>query len=767
MANVLEYTLSLNDKVSDKLTQIGIANDKQLATWAAVQQKVVNAEKTLTDCGVSIGSLRERIEALKAERDWIPADNIEAIKRNNQAIQEATDKIRGLENIGVNDSLVAFEEAAPSISKIEVNILQLTNSLNAVQACINDTTQEWVEYAEVDKVDEDDIENVEEAKEKLDSLADAMESANNVGSGGIKSWLGNIKSMKIVNPINLVGKAIGKLSPYMKAASAAYDKQSQAETGLAAAMRLHTGASDEEIESIKQLTSAQQSLGVISDRVQMSGAQQLASFVNNKGSIETLIPAMNNLLAQQKGLNATESDAANIGNLMGEAMKGNTSALTNMGIKLSSTQERILKYGDEAQRAATLAQAITDNVGDANQALAATPEGGLKQHANTMEDLQERIGKFYKSIQSSLLPVFNVISGALDDVVSWFEQNKETVTSTISAIAVVFEKVFSIVGDVVVGAIDFFGGWIAKLREGNTPLTILSIALGSLATAVTLIATAKSIWTAVQNGLNLSLLACPLTWIIAMGIALIGVITYLCYKINGWGSLWDGIVGFMKYSFMAYVDTVKLYFDTLVNGIMIGIDKIKLGWYKAKEAFGLGDSSENQEAIKQITADMEERQKAISDGADKVKENLLKAKESLAGIDMSWNSEKSLSDVTNGLKEKLGMGGASPAPGTKDTVVTDDLTHDKTGLLPEKGNGNNNGSALSPGTGNGNNSAGAGAGTSSAISTGGSRSSSVTINLKSLVETLSFGSYEGDRDTMQRDLESRLIRVLEMANSAM
>ncbi|MDE6483481.1 MAG: hypothetical protein K2L01_06980 [Rikenellaceae bacterium] len=252
-----------------------------------------------------------------------------------------------------------------------------------------------------------------------------------------------------------------------------------------------------------------------------------------------------------------------------------------------------------------------------------------------------------------------------------------------------------------------------------------------------------------------------------MGIALIGVITYLCYKINGWGSLWDGIVGFMKYSFMAYVDTVKLYFDTLVNGIMIGIDKIKLGWYKAKEAFGLGDSSENQEAIKQITADMEERQKAISDGADKVKENLLKAKESLAGIDMSWNSEKSLSDVTNGLKEKLGMGGASPAPGTKDTVVTDDLTHDKTGLLPEKGNGNNNGSALSPGTGNGNNSAGAGAGTSSAISTGGSRSSSVTINLKSLVETLSFGSYEGDRDTMQRDLESRLIRVLEMANSAM
>ena len=71
---------------------------------------------------------------------------------------------------------------------------------------------------------------------------------------------------------------------------------------------------------------------------------------------------------------------------MGEAMKGNTSALADMGIKFTAAQEQMLKYGDEAQRAAALAQAITDNVGEANQALAATPEGGLQKHANTMDD---------------------------------------------------------------------------------------------------------------------------------------------------------------------------------------------------------------------------------------------------------------------------------------------------------------------------------------------------------------------------------------------
>lgn len=705
MANVLEYILSLEDRVSGKLTKIGIANDKQLAVWAKVQRKVVDADNTMANCGTTIGSLRERIEALKAEKEWIPANDINAIRRTNKEIKSLNDKINRL---------------------------------------------------------------------------------NKVGNGGINSWFGKLKSAApqlavLANPLMLVGKAVEGVGNYMKAAQEAWDKQLQSEAGLTAAMRLHTGASDEEIASIKRLISTQQSLGVISDQVQMSGAQQLATFVQNTGSIEALVPAMNNLLVQQKGLNATESDAANIGNLMGEAMKGNTSALADMGIKFTAAQEQMLKYGDEAQRAAALAQAITDNVGEANQALAATPEGGLQKHANTMDDLQERIGKLQKSIKGMLLPVFNIISGALEGVVSWFEQNQETIMTVINTISQAIRSAFSVISIVIDGASRFFGWWNDKLKEGNTIITIVSVLLGALAMSMAIftikakamvmwtkmVSGAKMAWAAIQNGLNLSLLACPLTWIIAMGIALIGVITYLCYKIEGWGSLWDGVVGFMKYAFMAYVDFVKLYFNALVNWIMIGVDKIKLKWYEFKEALGLGDSSENQAAIKQITADMEERQKAISDGADKVKENLLKAKESLSGIDMSWNSEKSLSDVTNGLKEKLGMGGASSAPGTDDTVLTDDPTQNTTGLLPGSGNGKNNDSALLPGTGRGNNSVGTGVGTSSAISTGGSRSSSVTINLKSLVETLSFGSYEGDRDTMQRDLESRLIRVLEMANSAM
>lgn len=99
MANILEYTLSLNDRISGKLTKIGIANDKQLATWAKVQQRVKSADSTMQKCGVSIGSLRERVAALRAEKEWIPASNINAIRRTNIEIKTLEGKIQRLESV--------------------------------------------------------------------------------------------------------------------------------------------------------------------------------------------------------------------------------------------------------------------------------------------------------------------------------------------------------------------------------------------------------------------------------------------------------------------------------------------------------------------------------------------------------------------------------------------------------------------------------------------------------------------------------------------
>ncbi len=198
-----------------------------------------------------------------------------------------------------------------------------------------------------------------------------------------------------------------------KAAKEAYDAASEGETKLATVMRQRMAASDAEIQSIMDLTTAQQKLGVVEDDVQKSGAQQLATFLTQTDSLRTLIPAMNDLLAQQKGYTATAQDAVTVGNMMGKVMQGQTSALRRVGITFSAAEEAALKYGSEEQRAAMLAQIITNNVGHMNAALAATPSGRLQQVSNALGDIQESFGGAIAKIGTVFLPVLNTVASVL------------------------------------------------------------------------------------------------------------------------------------------------------------------------------------------------------------------------------------------------------------------------------------------------------------------------------------------------------------------
>ena len=61
--------------------------------------------------------------------------------------------------------------------------------------------------------------------------------------------------------------------------------QVEAETKLANNMRNTMDATDDEIDSIKELCAAQQRLGVIGDEVQLAGAQELATYLEKKSSL--------------------------------------------------------------------------------------------------------------------------------------------------------------------------------------------------------------------------------------------------------------------------------------------------------------------------------------------------------------------------------------------------------------------------------------------------------------------------------------------------
>lgn len=198
-----------------------------------------------------------------------------------------------------------------------------------------------------------------------------------------------------------------------------YKVQEQAEVRLQTIMQQRMGASKEQIQQIKDYASELQGVGVLGDEVLLTGGQQLASFLNSQESLQTLMKSMADLTAQQKGVDATASDATTYANMIGKAMANNSlSSLTRSGITVTEEeQKRFEAFTNEEEKAAYLAQIIKNNVGEMNKALANTPTGKIQQMKNAWGDLKETLGSIASSVLASisgyLTTIINKINTAL------------------------------------------------------------------------------------------------------------------------------------------------------------------------------------------------------------------------------------------------------------------------------------------------------------------------------------------------------------------
>lgn len=232
-----------------------------------------------------------------------------------------------------------------------------------------------------------------------------------------------------------VGLSVAAIVNYGKEAVKAYDTQVQGEMKLATVMRRTMGASNAEIQSILDLTAAEQQLGVVGDEVQLAGAQQLSTYLHLSSSLQTLLPVMNDLAVQQYGFNVSEEQATSVAKLFGKVMNGQTSVLTRYGFTVSAAQERVLKYGTEAERAATLADIVSQKVGGMNAAMASTPTGRMQQLKNTMGDIKEQFGQAVRTIGTVFLPVLNAVGSALAGIATIANKVAQTIANVFGGTA--------------------------------------------------------------------------------------------------------------------------------------------------------------------------------------------------------------------------------------------------------------------------------------------------------------------------------------------
>ena len=240
-------------------------------------------------------------------------------------------------------------------------------------------------------------ESVDKLKQVLSEVGGSIESITK-GSDKLKVSLLNFN--QAVAAIQNVASALSQVSSAISGMTQFYAAQVEAETKLQTVMRNTMNASDAEVQSIKDLCSAQQELGIIGDEVQLAGVQELATYASKKSSLETLIPVMNDMIAQQYGFNATQESAVNIATMMGKVFAGQTSALSRYGYTFTEAQEQILKFGTEEEKAATLAEVVRQSVGGVNAELAKTDTGRMVQLNNAIGDIKEQVGQMLIPFQS-------------------------------------------------------------------------------------------------------------------------------------------------------------------------------------------------------------------------------------------------------------------------------------------------------------------------------------------------------------------------------
>lgn len=336
--------------------------------------------------------------------------------------------------------------------------------------------------------------------------------------------------------------SVKQLISFGNACIEAYNVQAEAETKLEEIMKQRFNSTEQGIQSIKNYASELQNLGVVGDEVQLSGAQQLATFLQTEDALKTLMPAMADLAVQQNGVNVTSENMVSIGNMMGKAMQGQTSALTRVGITMTEAQEQVMKFGTEEERASMLAEIITDNVGHMNEVMAQTDAGKIQQAKNAMGDLKEEIGARLIPIQAVFYSNFANLCTLLGT----------TLCSVIDTLTVAFTNLNTF------------------MTEHETLVQVLAIAIGTLTTAFVAYNIAQNastiiigLYCAVTDlatlattafSTALTILTSPISLvIIAIGALIaIGVVLYKNWDDiskwaqETWNNIKDSIVGFVE-----------------------------------------------------------------------------------------------------------------------------------------------------------------------------------------------------------------------------
>lgn len=588
MANKIEYIFSLRDQISAKLAGITATSEKTRSALSGVQEKVRSAEDVFQDTGKTIGSLKARIDALQAEKEWIPADNLPAIKEYNREISRLTNELNELETAAGGGKFKKWaSEAFDAIPGANLLKNPLVAGITAATFAGSAGMTFDENMAKVNITAQLDEAGLDDLKKRLKQIAADNKTDIQVVPVGFEA---------INSQVNDVELSLSILDAALKGSKAGFTDLDTVSAALAQTLSI-VG---------KENTTAQEVLDTFFAAKRV-GAGEFADFARY----------MPNLIAGADNLGITYKEVA-----------GTFAYMTGKG--------------QSAERAATLMENAFSVLGrvDVRKKLSAAgvdvfdDTGKIRSVVDIFTDLQNVLGGLNDEQKSSLLEQFGLVdkeaksafSVLMSDTEKLRESMNDVANSTGETTAALgysrnavqqatevwnqFKNVGLQVGEIILpvisagltvagGVLDgvsvvmdtvigFFSGWYALIQQGNPVIIGLTTTLGILtaAMAVNYAWTQRAVviggikkvlditqtavtggLTAAQLALNAAFMASPLGWIAAGIGVVIGVVTLCWQKFEGFRMVVLGVWEVIKEFGRTLFDSIVAPFQKILSGI--------------------------------------------------------------------------------------------------------------------------------------------------------------------------------------------------------
>lgn len=616
MANTIEYIFSLQDKVSAKIGNISITSERMLGKFADLEKKTLSVNRTFNETGRTLGALREKVALLQAEREWIPAENIEGIRAYNREMKKLNKEITKLESLNGGKFKKWSKEAFAAMPGANL----ISNPLVAGGAALGFAGKSAMNFdegmAKVNITAQLDEKGLSDLSNRLKKLAKDNHTEIEVAPAGLEKIISQVGdadlSMQILDASLKGSKAgftdldtvSGALAQSLSVIGKENTNAKEVLDTFFAAKRVGAGEFADFAKYMPGLIAGASNMGINFKEVAGTFA-----YMTGKGqSAERAAVLMENafsMLGKSDVRGKMEKAGIKVFDEQGK-MRGMVDIFTDLkGVLEGMTDEQkssiLEKFGLVDKEAKNAFALMTSDLGKFQEAMDAT--------GNATGETDKALEFSNNSIQkaTSLWNDFKNMGTAVGTIIL------PVINVGLDVLSLAFKGVNYVLDQV----ISLFTWWSDKLKDNNPIVWGLTAAIGALSAVLlvnyirinstklalmamyawdAIVAGATWLWTAAQWALNFALSANPIGIVIIAISALVGAVI----------ACWNHFEGFRQFIFSMW-ETIKTFGGILYDAIVEPFKQIIKGIGAVGDAlshFFKGEFKEAKEAAKEAIKDI-------------------------------------------------------------------------------------------------------------------------------------------------------------------